>query len=132
MSTFLARFNDTFAELLDDLARVFPNDPDLPVYKIGAQAALLHQENIVRDAFHAKVVAPFEAQVLARDESFFLGRDYGDVTREFADAGDVIAKLKASWQELGPSEKDTVWKYLRVLVLLDRKIEAESVSNGRK
>lgn len=126
----LEQFNDTFTELLEDLGRVFPGDSDFKMYKLGAQAAMVHSEDLVRSMFHEKVVVPYEGQLLECNEEFFLSREYAEVAHEFEDAEDLIRKLKSSWHGLGPAERDTVWRYLRVLVLLDRKYE--SVVNGQK
>jgi hypothetical protein len=48
------------------------------------------------------------------------------MTADFGEAEDIIPKLKGAWAELGPAERETVWRYLRVLVLLSRKIESAS------
>lgn len=121
MTELLTKFNDTFVELLDDLIRVFPEDGDFKVAKLGVRTAVMSDEAAVQAIFHEKVTARYEGHVLSRDESFFLQQDYREDTAEFDDAADVVDKLKGYWKHLGEGERDAIWRYLRVLVLLDKR-----------
>ena len=117
-----SQFNDTLVELVDDLIRVFPQDSDFRMYKLALQGAMITNNNMVHGIFRERVCNIYGERILARDEQFFLTNSYNDMKDEFSQADQLITKLKDSWSSLNTQQRDVVWKYLRVLVLLDRKI----------
>ncbi len=119
---YLAQFNDTLVELVDDLIRVFPNDSDFRMYKLAIQGAIIAGKNMVHDVFRDRICRIYGDKILARDEDFFMNNAYDDMKQEFSQAEKLIQKLKGSWSDLNPQHRDVVWKYLRVLILIDRKI----------
>lgn len=119
---YLDQFNDTFAELVDDLIRVFPSDGDFRMYKLAIQGASFADRSLVQSVFHERVSIVYGDRILARDEAFFIDNDYADMKQEFSQAEKLIQKLKNCWINLTADQRDIVWKYMRILVLLDRKI----------
>lgn len=119
---YLTQFNDTLLELINDLIRVFPQDGDFRMYKLALQAAIIADSNLVHEVFRDRVCRQFGDKVLARDEDFFINNNYNDMKDEFSQAEQLIQKLKSCWITLTPDQRDIIWKYFRVLVLLDRKI----------
>lgn len=118
------QFNSTMVELVDDLIRTFPTDGDFRMYKIAIQGALIADKTLVHGVFREKVCSRYGEKILARDESFFLNNSYDEMKSEFSQAEQLINKLKSCWSALTPDQRDVVWKYMRLLVLLDRKIAA--------
>lgn len=125
MSSFKEKFNQTFSEFMEDIIRVFPNDSDFRMYHIALQTALMLDESIVQEVFHEKVVIPYGDKILARDNSFFLTHDYSDVKSEYKQANEVIEKIKTAWVSMSTDNQEVVWKYFKVLVLLDQKISKQ-------
>jgi hypothetical protein len=120
---YVTKFNDTFQELVDDLAKTFPEDQDLEMYTIAIQAAVFANKNLLVEVFRDKVSDDWKGKILEHDESFFLNTDYKDCV-DGLDNSDlsIITKLKQYWHKLEEVDKETVWKYLRVIVLLHKKI----------
>lgn len=121
---YLDQFNDTFLELVDDLVRVFPSDSDFRMYKLAIRGASLADPSIVQNVFHERVSTTYGEKILAKDEDFFIQNDYSDMRDEFSQAEQLIQKLKKCWENLTIEQRDIVWKYLRILVLLDKKISS--------
>lgn len=121
---YLTQFNDTFIELVEDLIRVFPNDGDFRMYKMAVQTATVMNKKFVRKVFNERVTTPYGDKILAKDEGFFLSNDYQDMKDEFSQAEKLIEKLKECWSKLTLAQRDIIWKYLHILILLDRKIDA--------
>lgn len=116
------QFNDTLVELVDDLIRVFPQDSDFRMYKLALQGAMIADSTMIHGIFRERVCNIYGERILARDEQFFLTNSYSDMKQEFSQADQLITKLKGCWSSLNSEQREVVWKYLRVLVLLDRKI----------
>lgn len=122
MSQHLERFNTTVKEFIQDLMTVFPNDSDFEMMQLGVSTAMFTSEALVQSMFHEKVVIPYETHILQKDATFFLKNSFEELKDEGAMADQLIQKLKSCWVDLDEHNRDMVWKYLRVLILLDKKI----------
>ena len=119
---YLGQFNDTLVELVDDLIRVFPQDGDFRMYKLAIQGAMIADRSVVHNVFRDRICLVYGDKIVARDEDFFVNNSYDDMKQEFSQAEKLIQKLKGCWGMLDTEQRNVVWKYLRVLVMLDRKI----------
>lgn len=119
---YLEKFNQTFREFGDDIVKVFPDDNEFRMYNIAIQTAMMIHPEIVLDVFHEKVIVPFAEKILAKDDSFFLAHDYEDVKEKHEDATKIIDKVKSYWGVMNATDREAVWKYFKVLILLGRKI----------
>jgi hypothetical protein len=121
--THLDKFNTTVKEFIQDLIQVYPNDSDFQMMKLGVTTAMFTDNTLVQRMFHAKVTIPYETYILQKDEQFFLENSFEELKEEGAVATQLIHKLKNCWVSLDSHNRDMVWKYLRVLILLDKKIQ---------
>lgn len=119
---YLAQFNDTLLELVEDLIRAFPGDNDFYMYKLAIKGSMIANERMIHNTFHERICKSYSDRILAKDEDFFLSNTYQDMRQEFSQADNLVSKLKGCWTMLTPEQRDVVWKYFRVLVLLDRKL----------
>lgn len=119
---YLDKFNQTFREFGDDILKVFPEDNEFRMYNLAIATAMLVNPEIVFNIFYDRVILPFGDRVLSKDESFFLNHDYDDVRGEHEEASAIIDKVKSYWKVMGDADREVVWKYFKVLVLLGKKI----------
>jgi hypothetical protein len=116
----ISKFNTTIKELVRDLINVFPEDSDFQMVQLGLTAAVIADETVVQKKFHEEV-SKYDTQILSKDEAFFLNKNYEEL-QNAGIADRLITKVKSYWQQLDTHNREMVWKYLKVLVLLDRKI----------
>jgi hypothetical protein len=122
---YLTKFNQTFNEFIDDIISLYPNDVDLRVYQKLLTAALSYNSQLIINTFKESVVTEFGDQLLNRDETFFLNKDYSDLINKNennVEYNAIIKKIKDYWSTMSDNNKDTIWKYFRVLILLSKKI----------
>jgi hypothetical protein len=119
---YLHKFNSTFKEFLDDTKSVFPNDEEMVMYNTTIRAAMCIDNRMVLNIFRESVIEPFGDKILARDETFFIKRDYSDFTYSNVEYDAFIEKIKTYWGEMNAENRDIVWKYFKVLILLSKKI----------
>ena len=117
---FLDIFYAQFAEFLDQLIKVFPEDTDFPTYKSGL--FLLQKTNpiLVPDQVVLHV-GPFEETIKQRDEKFFKDYSFNEVTANDNALELIIQKLKAQWETLSDNNKKVIWDYTILLLSLARK-----------
>lgn len=124
---YLDKFNETFKEFIDDLILEYPDDPDFGIYKLGTYTALMNDECFIINMFNYYVTSIYGDKILNKDEEFFLDHQ---MTNNCVDnnAMNIIHKIQIYWVEMPDDVKNTIWKYFRVLILLDRKYRA-SIEN---
>ena len=78
--------------------------------------------------------------IMAKDERSLLSHDYTSSLMELAhettedistsESIELIGKLKQYWHDLDEEEKENMWKYLQVLVVLTDKYLQEKIKKG--
>lgn len=125
MANYNEVFNRTLLEFMDDLIATFPELADFQALKKMTKAAIMIDPETVQAMFHKQVTLPYDAQILAKDETFFLNESYTNI--EGADSS-IVDKLKKVWKGLDDKNKEVIWNYMRVLVALDKKCVAQQQS----
>ena len=118
----LERFNRTFEEFVDDLISVFPNDAEFRMVKMAIMGVQMAAPNMLHDSFRERVVEAFGEKILAKDEGFFLDADYTDHTADVEDAERIVNKVKHMYRQMKEDDREVVWKYMRLLVMLSNKM----------
>ena len=120
-------FNNKLDEFLNDLITTFSEIKDFRTLKTSIVFAKSINIKLPQQIFNDFVVAKYGDQIRDRNEQFFLNHDYSEVVSSFAMTGidsaslDIIGKLKSIWQELSDCNKDVIWKYLSVLLVLNNR-----------
>jgi hypothetical protein len=102
MEALCAQYDD----LLQQMLELFPKDPDWPAYRIGL-AVLRRASPKLLATSTWDYVAPYEAQIRSRDESFFL-----TTTLATGTIVETIDKLRSMWSQLTPHNRSIVWDYI--------------------
>lgn len=119
---YLNKFNITFNEFIDDISNLFPEDNEFALYKTALKTAISIDKKLAYNTFNSKVTEKYSEQILSRDETFFLEHDYSIVLTK-KEYSSVIDKIKTYWTSMNEDNKNIVWKYFKVLILLSKKIK---------
>ena len=118
-------FNAKLKEFASEMSRAFPAVDDLATLNNALELAIAFTPSKPCELFHAHVVEPYEQQILAQDEAFFIQGDPRERTSAYLPF-DIVERIRALWSRMTSDDKETVWQYLQVLILLDRKrVQAE-------
>ena len=103
-----------FHEFMSQLMTVFPNDHDFAVYDTGV--ALLKNINpgIVIVEFN-KHVLPYEEILRSKNSDFFLKHTFDSLEPDNT-MEQVINKLKGYWMGLSEVNKESIWRYIILLM----------------
>ena len=104
-------FNNKLTDFLDDLRPILGHLPEYTVLSSSVQFLSKFQEEQNCVMFDRYVAVPYGEQVMARDEAFLLGEQYG------AGAG-IVSMLKSVWTSLPDQDKASVWAHMHVLMVL--------------
>ena len=110
-------FFNQYEDFLNQIKVVFPDDGDWQLYLSGL--AIFRRTNpliIVKKTW--KHVQPFQEMIAARDEKFFMERDYSDITEGEEPLEQTIDKIRAMWSVLNPHNRRVVWDFVNNIVSL--------------
>ena len=115
-------FNNKLSEFINDLLNIY-DDSDLHAFKTSLNLLVCIDNKKPIRMFHKHVFVPYNDRIEKKDETFFLERDYtSDVEAVGKDSVDfnvgLVNKIKQYWKGMESHNKEIVWKYLGLLVLL--------------
>jgi hypothetical protein len=119
--TYYECFNNKLDEFLKDLTNTFPDLKDIKLLRNGVNIAKVADMKLPQQVFDQTVALKYEKQILEKDENFFMNEDYTEVLSTHGVDFNLVPQLKEVWTSLDESNKDAVWKYMQVLVLLNKK-----------
>ena len=114
-------FNKKFLEFLDDLIRTFPEDRDFRSFKSTVVLLINFDERKLQNVFSI-AIPRYKTHIVERNDQFFLANTFeelGEIEQSKEVTGELINKLKTYWVQLDSDNRETVWKYLALLVALN-------------
>jgi hypothetical protein len=108
-------FFNQFNSFLGELKQMYPEDEDFPVFITTLSLMKTANPLLVVNFVKTEIVDPFGAKIQARDESFFVSKDY--TTRDDVNL-DIVEKIKQYILGMSPETKETVWKYIEIITKL--------------
>lgn len=113
---YLDIFNNKLLEFLGELRTSFPQVQQFEMYENLTKGCIMMSKTTANNIFHSTVVKPFGGSIDKKDETFILNQSFDNADQSF------VSILKGVWTELDGENKENVWKYVRLLVMLSRKI----------
>jgi type I site-specific restriction-modification system R (restriction) subunit len=121
--SFLTAFNNQLCNLVNNLSDMFPEDPDLQFSK--NTVAFLKKNNPRKlQKIFSEYVGIYKNQIKEEDDKFFLTKDFIKEDLDFDSnhySNDIMKNLKKYWHLIDTESKKNIWKYLKVLVILNDK-----------
>ena len=115
-------FNEKMLEFAKDLCDVFPHVAEFKRFRSGILMLQNLEPKTLEGIFRTYVMEKYKGQLLQKDESFFLEHKQFDIYSQRTDYWlSLIDQLKQMWVTLDPDNKDVVWKYFHVLIVLSDK-----------
>lgn len=114
---FIDMFNRKLGEFIDDLIECYNDLEDLKVFKSMLDLAIYMDKNVPQQMFHETVTKKYEKYIVEYNEAFFLEEEYDPTYTDI----NLVNKLKGIWKTMETHNKNIIWKYLHVLLVLDRK-----------
>ncbi len=125
MKMFIQLFNDKLHEFANDLCDSFPAVAEFKRFRSGVLFWSNLEPDGLENMFYTYVLSKYRDHILRKNESFFLEHneyELGSTRIEYW--VELIDQLKAMWITLDEENKDVIWKYLHVLIVLSDKHRA--------
>jgi hypothetical protein len=118
---YLEKFNTTFIEFINDIIRIFPEDPDIQIYKAAIETAIALDPKFIITRFNETLVKDYGKELLERNDNFFINYNYTDIIAQNQGYNAIITKIKNAWVQMNNENKEVIWKYFKILILLATK-----------
>lgn len=113
--SFLKIFNKKLVEFLEDLLTIYPDDRDLKKAKMGLPMLTQTNPRLTVEYFKANIL-PHKDQIMNKDSDGLL--KLANEKLEQDQLGAVFSKINQKYQEMSDANREVVWKYAQVLVML--------------
>ena len=128
MSQWKSKFLKQTENFIDHLNKICENDSNIMMFKEKYYLVKKVNTTLIINSF-IKYVLPFKNEIYNKDERYFLENG----TKE--DLGEKKYKysidLKENWKELNDQDKEIIWKYFRVLIILVEKYIIETLEDKK-
>lgn len=121
-SIYIDKFNEKIIELFTDLCMCFSGINEFKKIKSGLILFSNMEPKGPERIFRKNVSEKFRTQILEKNDDFFLKEATFDIhsTREEY-WKDFIEQLKVVWTSIDDNNRDTIWKYFQILIILSDK-----------
>jgi len=117
----LTAFNDHFLEFVNDILRVFPNDPDVLTAKNSFLAARKANPKLIVRALKLYVVEKYRKEIESGNIEFFINKDYTNdaaVSPCSDKVTEAIDRLREPIKLMNPADQAISMKYMQNLTKL--------------
>jgi len=121
MTSILSAFNDHFAEFVNDIQSVFPQDADILTAKNALLAIRKANPKLLVRVWIKYVVTPYKTQIESGDINFFISKDYTtDLSRNDNSEKiiEAIDRLRNPIKQMTAENQAKTMKYIQNLTKL--------------
>ena len=123
MST-LSAFNTQLDRLIGDLIQYFPENGDFKKFDTICKLLQKTHPRKLMELFKNHITFKYKKHILEKNEDFFLTNTFQEERLNVSNenyANELIKRLKDHWNQIDDKNKETIWKYFQVLVVLSEK-----------
>ena len=121
MSNILTAFNDHFAEFINDVHLVFPQDADILSAKNALLAIRKANPKMIVKIWNTFIVGRYKGEIEAGNLDFFINKDYSCDVSSAANSDKImesIDRLRGPIKNMSAENQSKVMKYIQNLTKL--------------
>ncbi len=121
MSSYLGAFTTQLVRFFEDLSETYPEEREI---KMGLEAVVgLKKINpkMLLELFYDYVYKPIGEAVLREDEEVVITYAKSTIENQFNEMSSALLIFDKHWNTMTDSNRQAIWKYLKVLVTLCEK-----------
>ena len=121
MSNILTAFNDHFADFINDVQSVFPEDVDVLAAKNALIAIRNANPRMIVKIWNSFIVSNYRNEIAAGNLEFFMNKDYSSDVSNTQNSDKImesIDRLREPIRNMGPENQAKVMKYIQNLTKL--------------
>ena len=114
-------FNDHFADFINDIQSVFPEDVDILSAKNALIAIRKANPRMIVKMWNSFIVSKYRNEIAAGNLEFFMNKDYANDVSNTQNSDKImesIDRLREPIRNMGPDNQAKVMKYIQNLTKL--------------
>ena len=126
MSNILTAFNDHFAEFINDVHLVFPQDADILSAKNALLAIRKANPKMIVKIWNSFIVGKYKGEIEAGNLDFFMNKDYANDIANSNNSDKImesIDRLRGPIKNMTTENQSKVMKYIQNLTRLSEMCE---------
>lgn len=117
----LGIFNNKLITFFEDLQESFPEEREIKTSLEALRGAKKINPKLLLDVFYENVTRPLRDQILAEDEEKVITYAKQAIQSQFNEVSVALMIFDKHWPTMSEHNKEAIWKYMKVLVLLSEK-----------
>ena len=121
MSNILTAFNDHFADFINDVQSVFPQDVDILAAKNALLAIRKANPRMIVKIWNTFIVSKYRDEITVGNLDFFMNKDYSADVSNSQNSDKImesIDRLREPIRNMGSENQSKVMKYIQNLTKL--------------
>lgn len=114
----LSAFNSQLLKFFEDLSETFPEERDIRVAKEALEGARKINPRLILDLFYEHVARDLRKPILEEDAQKIVEIGRIKIETQFNEILPALAIFDKHWATLSDSNRNVIWKYLKVLIAL--------------
>ena len=125
--SYIDLFNAKVEEFIRELNNSFPEVKQFASFKTGFTLMKSLDGNKPVAIFNTYVYDTYKDYIKTKNDKFFLTNEYDLSKTSHSDYWqDFIDNIRSVWQQIDNDEKDVIWKYFHILLVLNEKVNEVS------
>jgi len=124
MTTQLGMFTNKLISFFEDLQESFPEEKDIRNSLEALRGAKKVNPRLLLDIFYDQVTNPLRDHILAQDEEKVIAFARIAIQSQFNEISVALMIFDKHWPYMSEHNKEAIWKYMKVLVLLSEKAKS--------
>ena len=123
----LTTFCNMLVRFFEELKETFPEERDIKIALETIQNARKINPRLVLDMFHENVTKHLKEPIAKEDDTYVIQYARGKINHQYNEILPALAIFDKHWGTLSESNRQSIWKYLKVLVVLSDKAQSTRV-----
>jgi hypothetical protein len=122
--SFLSAFNSQLIKFFEDLSETFPEEKEIRAALEGLQFARKSNPRLILDMFYEHIAKDLRTAILEENVDKIIEFGRLKISQQFNEIMPALSIFDKHWSTLSDANRNIIWKYLKVLIVLCDKARA--------
>lgn len=119
--SYLGAFNTQLIRFFEGLSDIFPEERDIKMALEAIHGLKKINPKMILELFYEHVYKPISDAIKREDEEIVIAYAKKTITSQFNEMSIALVMFDKHWTSLSDTNKENIWKYLKVLCALCEK-----------
>jgi hypothetical protein len=120
----LGAFNNQLIQFFENLADTFPEERDIKLALEAIRGAKKINPKMILDLFYENVYNDLHEAIIREDDEFIINFAKARINSQYNEISPALLIFEKYWPTISDSNRDTIWKFLKVLCVLCERARA--------